>query len=566
VSLLPRDDERADLTVYAKALPSIQLPLRALSDIELLATGALSPLDRFMGRDDYERVMEEMRLANGTLFPIPVTLPVAPGDGIAEGKDIALRGPQNELIGIMTIEEYFERDGAREARLVCGTTDVRHPLVAEMASWPSRAISGPLKVLNLPRHYDFVDLRLGPAQTRRALEATGCRSAVAFQTRSPMHRADEEVTKRAADELGGALLIQVVVGMTSPGDIDHYTRVRACKALVDKHYDPARTVFGLLPLATRMAGPREAVWHAIIARNHGATHLAVAEEHAAPALDSSGQAFYARGAAQELVKKLEGETGIAMVPLSPLVYLPDADRYESTARVRPGARVASLSSTEVMVDYLGHGRRLPEWFTRPEVGSILSRVTQPTYQQGVCIWFTGLSGAGKSTIGEILANFLMEHGRQVTLLDGDVVRTHLSKGLGFSKEDRDVNIRRIGYVASEIVHHHGIVICAAVSPYRATRNECRSMIGTDHFVEVFVDTPIEECERRDIKGMYAKARRGEIKQFTGIDDPYEPPLHAEVRLTTTDCTPDDNARKIIAYLIGRGFLLDPADERNFSMR
>ncbi len=565
ISLLPENGERVDLTVYAKALPSIQLSPRALSDIELLATGALSPLDRFMGHDDYVRVMEEMRRADGTLFPIPVSLWVSPGEGIAEGKDIALRGSQNELIAVMTIEEVFDRDGVREAALVCGTTDPRHPLVAEMASWPPRGISGPLKVLNLPRHYDFVDLRSTPAQTRRALEALGRPRVLAFQTRSPMHRADEENTKRAAGELDASVLVQVGVGRATPGNMDHYTRVRACQVLVDKYYDRARTVFGLLPLATRMAGPREALWRALILRNHGASHFAVAPDHASPGIDSSGKPFYATGAAQELVRQVEAETGVTMVPIEPLVYLPEHDRYEARARVPHGARVASLSPGEVMTDYLRSGRRLPEWFTRPEVGSILSRVTQPTYQRGFCVWLTGLSGAGKSTIAEILANVLTEHGRQVTLLDGDVVRTHLSKGLGFSKEDRDVNIRRIGFVASEIVRHHGIVMCAAVSPYRSTRNECRNMIGADRFVEVFVDTPLDVCEERDIKGMYAKARRGEIKQFTGIDDPYEEPLDAEVRLTTTDCAPEDNARKVIRYLIERGFLLDPGDERNFSV-
>ena len=564
INLLPDEADRPDLTVYAKALPSLQLSPRALSDIELLATGALSPLDRFMGREDYVRVMEEMRLADGTLFPIPITLWVSPADGVAEGKDIALRGPQNELIAVMSIEDVFERDGAREAALVCRTTDARHPLVAEMASWGPLGISGPLKVLNLPRHYDFVDVRSTPARTRRALEALGRPRVLAFLTRAPMHRAEEDNTKAAARELDASLLIEVAAGRTTPGDVDHYTHVRACKVLVEKHYDRARTLFGVLPLAPRMTGPRDAVWDALILRNHGASHLAVGPDHGSPGVDSAGRPFYETGAAQELVRRTASETGVTMVPLEPLVYLPDHDRYESPARIPRGARVASLSATDAVDDYLRNGRRLPEWFTRPEVATILSRVTQPTYQRGFCVWFTGLSGAGKSTIAEILSDYLMQHGRQVTLLDGDVVRTHLSKGLGFSKEDRDVNIRRIGFVASEIARHHGIVICAAVSPYRSTRGECRSMIGGDRFVEVFVDTPLDVCEGRDIKGMYAKARRGEIKQFTGIDDPYEEPLDAELRLTTTDCAPEDNARKVIAYLIDRGFLLDPGDERNFS--
>ncbi|MFQ5902992.1 MAG: bifunctional sulfate adenylyltransferase/adenylylsulfate kinase [Candidatus Binatia bacterium] len=563
VNLIVAGEEHQELAKYANNLPSLQLSPRSLCDLELLSVGAFSPLDRFMGKADYACVLEEMRLANGTLFPIPVTLPVAGTDSVRVGRDITLRSPKNDLIAIMAVEEVFEWSPSKEAYLVLGTRDLRHPLVAEMASWGRLNISGSLKVLGLPKHYDFSELRRTPAEVRSTLQSLGHSNVVAFQTRNPIHRAHEELTKRAADQVGGALLIHPVVGMTKPGDIDHYTRVRAYKALVERYYDRSCTLLSLLPLAMRMAGPRETIWHAIIRRNYGANHFIVGRDHAGPGKDSQGRPFYGPYDAQRLLQRFESEIGVKMVPFKEIVYLPDEDRFEEQDRVPVGTQIATLSGPEVRVEYLGNGKRLPEWFTRPETAAVLSRVSPPTHQQGFCIWFTGLSGAGKSTIAEILAILFMEHGREVTLLDGDVVRTHLSKGLGFSKEDRDTNILRIGFVASEIVRHHGVAICAAVSPYRAARNECRRMAGENRFIEIFVDTPLEVCEQRDTKGMYAKARRGEIKGFTGVDDPYEEPVYPEIRLKTIDCLPEDNARQIISYLIGRGFLLEDGDERNF---
>ena len=563
VDLVVGAAERADLIRHAITLPSIQLSARSLCDLELLAVGAFSPLDRFMGKEDYLGVVEKMRLASGTLFPIPITLPVADGDAIRLGADIALRNANNDLIGVMKVEEKFAWDLNHEASNVYRTTDSRHPIVAEMTSWGKSYISGPLKIIALPKHYDFVDLRRTPAEVRRTLEGMGHENVVAFQTRNPIHRAHEELTKRAAREVGGSLIIHPVVGMTKPGDIDHFTRVRAYRVLVEKYYERGTTLLSLLPLAMRMGGPREALWHAIIRRNHGANHFIVGRDHAGPGKDSQGKPFYGPYDAQNLLHEHQSEIGVKMVPFKELVYLEDEDRYEESDKVPSGARVASISGTQVRVDFLGNGRQLPEWFTRPEIAAILSRVSPAYHRRGFCVWFTGLSGAGKSTIAEILASLLLEHGRVATVLDGDVVRTHLSRGLGFSKEDRDMNILRIGFVASEIVRHNGVVICAAVSPYRATRNEVRGMVGDEQFVEVHVDTPIEVCEQRDIKGMYAKARRGEIKGFTGIDDPYEEPLNAELKLGTIGCLPEENARKILQYLIGKGFLLEAGDERNF---
>jgi len=554
INLVVGADERDDLIRHANGLKSLQLSARSLCDLELLAVGAFSPVDRFMGEADYRHILEEMRLADGTVFPVPITLPIEIGSGINVGKDIALRDGKNDLIAVLTIEEIYGWDPRLEAHHVLGTTDPRHPLVAEISGWPRMYVSGPLRVINLPKHYDFVDLRQTPAQLREMLGRMGYSNVVAFQTRNPLHRIHEELTKRAADEIGGALLIHPAVGLTSPGDIDHYTRVRSYRLLVKNYYDPRRTVLNLLPLAMRMAGPREAVWHTIIRRNYGANHFIVGRDHAGPGKNSAGEPFYGPYDAQSLVARLESEIGVKMVPFKELVYLPDEDRYEEIDRVPSTAKIASISGTQVRMDYFSVGKKLPEWFTRPEVAAMLAEVSPPRYRQGFCVWFTGLSGAGKSTIAEILAVLLMERGRQATVLDGDTVRTHLSKGLGFSKEDRDANVLRIGFVASEIVHHDGAVICAAVSPYETTRNQVRNMVGDESVILVFVDTPLEVCEERDSKGMYAKARGGEIKGFTGIDDPYERPVAPDLVLTTTACSPEENAAKVVEHLVKLGFL------------
>lgn len=554
VNLVVTGEERAQIIDHACSLPSIQLPARSLCDVELLATGAFSPLNRFMGRADYERVVEAMRLADGTLFPIPITLPVNTDQGIEIGKEIVLRSSKNEVIGVMVVEEAYCWDPVREAEHVYRTTDVRHPTVAEMDSWPRTYISGPLKVVNVPQHYDFVDLRHTPAQVRTLLVQRGNANVVAFQTRNPLHRAHEEMTKRAVKGMNATLLLHPVVGMTRSGDVDHYTRVRTYKVLAERYYEPDRVLLSLLPLAMRLAGPREALWHGIIRRNYGANYLIVGRDHASPGSNSSGKPFYGPYDAQELVEHFKDELGVSVVPFRELMYLPEEDRYEEISKIPAHARTITISGTQIREEYLNNGKQLPAWFTRPEVAEILAESYPPRHRQGVCIWFTGLSASGKSTTAEVLTILLMEHGRQVTVLDGDVVRTHLSKGLAFSKEDRDTNIRRIGFVAAEIVRHGGVVVCAAVSPYRATREDVRNMVGADHFVEVFVDTPLEVCEQRDVKGMYAKARRGEIKGFTGIDDPYEPPSNPEIVLATTDCSPEDNTKRIIDFLVTEGFL------------
>ena len=558
VNLVVDEKEREELLVRAPKLSSIKITMRNLCDLELLATGGFSPLTTFMDKADYERVLHEMRLSDGTLWPLPITLTADPTELPTVGEDIVLRNTNNDVIAIMTLEEVYHWDADTEAALVYGTTDSRHPMVSEMQRWGKVCISGPIKVVNLPKYYDFIELRRTPAQVREMLENMGNENVVAFQTRNPLHRIHEELTKRAAAEVKGSLIIHPVVGMTKPGDVDHYTRVRIYKALVDNYYDNHSTTLSLLPLAMRMGGPKEALLHAIIRRNHGANHFVVGRDHAGPGKDSTGKPFYGPYDAQQMMKQYESELRVKMIPFEELVYLPDEDRYVEGKDVPAGARTLNISGTQVRDDYLAKGKLLPEWFTRPETAEILREMYPPRHKQGFCIWFTGLSGSGKSATTQVLTSLLLERGREINILDGDVVRTHLSKGLGFSKEDRDTNILRIGFVAGEIVRVGGAVICAAISPYRSTRNEARKMVG-DNFITVYMDTPVEVCEQRDVKGLYAKARQamesGKPMGFTGVDDPYEPPIDPEITLKGYGATPEENARHIVQYLEDQGFLL-----------
>jgi sulfate adenylyltransferase len=544
--------EAQELVSYAARLPAIHISERSVCDLQLLATGAFSPLDRFVGKDDYQRILDEMRLSSGYVFPIPITLPTTKSPEIKLDCDISLRNARNEVLAILTVEEIYEWDRREAAAKVFGTTDPKHPLVAEMEHWGGLNISGALRVLQLPRYYDFKAFRLTPSEVRSKLDTLGWANVVAFQTRNPLHRAHEELTKRAIAEVNGGLLLHPAVGMSKPGDIDHYTRVRSYQVMAEKYYDPQRILLSLLPLAMRLAGPREALWHALIRRNYGANHLIVGRDHASPGKDSSGRQFYGPYDAQELVERFSEELGVGVISFKELAYFGEDGYRDSSSGNEHGGM--GLSGTEVRQEYLDKGRELPGWFTRAEVADLLSQAYPPRHRQGICVWFTGLSASGKSTTAEILAELLLEYGRQSTLLDGDVVRTHLSRGLGFSKEDRDINVRRIGFVAAEIVRHRGTAICAAISPYRAARNDVRNMVGTDNFIEVFVDTPVEVCEQRDTKGLYSRAHMGEIANVSGVDDPYETPLNAEITLDTCSNSAEDNAHLILRYLVAESFV------------
>ncbi len=559
VDLTVKDDELAALRSYATNLPTVQLPLREVCDLELLATGAFSPLDRFMGKEDFESAVRDMRLSNGAIFPIPISLTVSDGIKVKLDSDITLRDSRNNILAVMTVEEIYEWDHDDFSRSVLGTCDLRHPLNSEIQNRGNLNLSGRLRVLSLPAHFDFQDLRLTPQQTRFRLEELGQSNVVAFQTRNPLHRGHEEMCQRAMRSINGPLLLHPAVGMTRSGDVDAFTRIRSYRALVDNYFDGGTSLLALIPLAMRMAGPREAVWHMMIRRNYGANHFIVGRDHASPGNDSNGRPFYATAAAQELALEFSEDLGVKVLTYDEMVYLPDEEIYEEISKVESSKNISDLSGTKLREEYLKPGKNIPDWFVRPEVADMLKRTFPPVDRRGACVWFTGLSGAGKSTIAEILTTLLNEKGRNVTLLDGDVVRTHLSKGLGFTKSDRDTNIMRIGFVAGEVVRHCGIAVCAAVSPYKTTRNEVRQIFEPGQFIEVFVDTPLSVCEKRDVKGIYEKARRGEIANVTGIDDPYESPDKAEIVLDTVRNDAEHNARLILDHLAELGLVSENSD-------
>ena len=511
-----------------------------------------------MGKADYERVVGEMRLANGTLWPLPVTLPATPGNGVAEGKPLALRDVYGNLLAYLHVEEIYVSDKASEAHHAYGRFDANQPIFADLTKQTSHYVAGRLEVIRTPPHYDFVELRRTPADLRQYFKALGWSKIVAFHCGNPMHRAHEELTKSVARQIGAGLLIHPVVGVTKPGDIDHYTRVRCYRALVDNYYERGTVVLSLLPLARRTAGPREVLLHAIIRRNYGCSHFIVNPDNAVVDHDRSGEPLSFPPLPPESIRKHFEEIGIQMVAGKHMVFLPDENRYASLDDVPQSSKTAEISATEIRVNYLARGLRLPEWFSRPAVAEILFEMNPPKFRQGVTIWFTGLSGSGKSTIAHATIERVAEFGRNCSLLDGDEIRTHLSKGLGFSKEDRDTNILRVGYVAGMVAQHGGTTLCSVISPYRSIRDEARKM-SKGNFVEVYCETPIEVCEQRDVKGMYSKARAavagGKPLGFTGVDDPYEPPINPEVTIDTSKLSVDQCVDAIIKKLLELGYIL-----------
>jgi len=555
--LIAAPERIAELKAHSREWPSWDLTSRQICDLELLMSGGFSPLQGFMTQADYEGVCHNMRLSSGVLWPMPIALDVKEdfAKSLKPGSKVALRDAEGVMLAVLNVEEIWHPDRNAEAKSVFGTTSTVHPgvdyLLNKGNSW---YVGGRVEGLQMPSHYDFRTLRLTPAELRTEFARLGWRRVVAFQTRNPMHRAHVELTFRAAKQVEANLLIHPSVGMTKPGDVDYFTRVRCYQLLLSKF--PAGSVkLSMLPLAMRMGGPREAIWHALIRKNHGVTHFIVGRDHAGPGKDSDGKNFYGPYDAQELFKKHEADIGVTMVPFNMMVYLEDKDQYVPDNEVTNGSRVLNISGTELR-DRLNEGREIPSWFTYPEVVHELRRSYPPRHKQGVTIFFTGLSGSGKSTIANVLVTkFLESGGRPVTLLDGDLVRKHLSSELGFSKEHRDINIRRIGYVASEITKNGGIAICAPIAPYDATRKAVRNMIEpVGGFILVHIATPVETCEQRDRKGLYAKARAGILKEFTGISDPYEEPKDAEVVINTADLSPEEAAQEIILHLEREGFI------------
>ena len=560
------DDERAaELKKQSSDWPSWDLTERQICDIELILSGGFSPLRGFMGKADYERVRAEMRLADGTLWPIPITLDVTEeaAEGLEPGKTLALRDPEGVMLAALHVSEVWRPDPELEAREVFGTTDDTHPGVAHLLKRTNPVyVAGELEGIQPPSHYDYRELRLTPKEVREQFARAGWRKVVAFQTRNPMHRAHFELTLRAAREVEASLLVHPVVGMTKPGDVDHYTRVRCYKAIMPS-YPHGTAMLSLLPLAMRMGGPREVLLHAIIRKNHGCTHLIVGRDHAGPGSDKSGKPFYGPYDAQESLRAHEAELGVTMVPFQQMVYVEDLDTYVPEDEVPEGVRVLNISGTEQR-RRLNEGRDLPHWFTPPLVAEELRRSYPPRARQGFTVFFTGLSGAGKSTIANVLQSKLLEiGGRPVTLLDGDIVRKHLSSELGFSHEHRDINIRRIGFVASEVTKNGGIALCAPIAPYDATRKAVRAMVEKGGgFILVHVATSLEACEARDRKGLYAKARAGIVKEFTGISDPYEEPDDADVVIDTVDVTPEEAAQQIILHLEQEGYIGPTENEQS----
>ena len=541
----------------ARDYKSWDLTQRQICDLDLLTNGAFSPLEGFLGKDDYESVCDDMRLASGVLWPIPVTLDVSESfaSDIETGDTIGLRDPEGVLLATLEVSDIWTPDLTSEAERVYGTTDDLHPAVAYLKNTSNPVyIGGRVRGIEPPTYYDFKLLRDTPSELRGRFRKLGWRKIVAFQTRNPLHRAHQELTFRAAREVDANLLIHPVVGMTKPGDIDHFTRVRCYEHILEQ-YPEQTTQLSLLNLAMRMAGPREALWHAIIRKNYGCTHFIVGRDHAGPGNDKDGNPFYGPYDAQELFKQHEEELDITMVPFKMMVYVENKAEYVPADETEPTDKVLNLSGTEFR-RRLREGLDIPEWFSYPSVVEELRRAHPPKHKQGFTVFFTGLSGSGKSTVANALMVKLLEDGsRPVTLLDGDIVRKNLSSELNFSKEHRDLNIQRIGFVASEITKNGGIAICAPIAPYAATRRMVRDVISpVGGFIETFVSTPIEVCEERDRKGLYAKARAGLIKGFTGIDDPYEAPENAEIVIDTAELSPDLAAHRILLTLEKHGYI------------
>ena len=550
-------DSAAKLKVAAGSLPSWDLTARQVCDLELLMNGGFYPLKGFQSQADYISTVETMRTSDGALWPIPVTLDVSGkfADGVEPGQDIALRDQEGVILAILSGTDKWVPNKANEALKVFGADDLAHPAVNYLHNVAGPVyLGGPVTGIQQPVHYDFKARRDTPNELRAYFRKLGWRRVVAFQTRNPLHRAHQELTFRAAREAQANLLIHPVVGMTKPGDVDHFTRVRCYEAVLDQ-YPASTTHLSLLNLAMRMAGPREALWHAIIRRNHGLTHFIVGRDHAGPGKNSQGQEFYGPYDAQTLVAEHQAEIGIEMVDFKQMVYVHEKAQYYPVDEVPEGSTVLDISGTELR-RRLREGLEIPDWFSFPQVVAELRRTSPARSKQGFTVFFTGLSGSGKSTIANALMVKLMEMGgRPVTLLDGDVVRKHLSSELGFSKEHRDINIKRIGYVASEITKNGGIAICAPIAPYTATRRAVREMV--EHcgaFIEVYIATSVEECERRDRKGLYKLAREGKIKEFTGISDPYEAPTTPELRLDTENVEVDHCAHQVILKLEQMGLI------------
>ena len=557
VNLLVDPERSALLKKIATDLPSITLDDRQLCDFELLATGAYSPLTGFMTRSNYESVLDRMKLQDGTIWPVPICLDVSEtvARPLEAGQSVVIRDPEGFLLALLHIEDIWKPDRAKEAGLLYGTSDPRHPGVDRVLNGSGQFyVGGTLEVMNLPLHFDFKQLRMTPAEVRGLYKKLGWNRIVGFHTTNTLHRPEFEMALRAMQKSRANLLLLPAVGVSGPGDFDYYTRVRCYRHVVG-YFPPESMVMSLLPISSRQAGPRDALLQCIIGKNYGCTHFIIGHNHADPGGQNGDAAFYDSGQTHDFVAENAADVGVTVIAFNELVYLPFEDEFAARDEIEAGVEIISLSSLDIR-DRIRTGRKIPRWATFPEVVGELKKAYPPPVRQGFTIFFTGLSGAGKSTIARVLYAKMLEIGkRPVTLLDGDIVRQNLSNELSFSKEHRDINVRRIGFVASEITKNRGVAICAPIAPYANTRAEIRANIeAVGGFIEVHVATPLEVCEKRDRKGMYAKARAGLIKGYTGIDDPYEIPAAPEVRVDTSGKTPDEAAQEILIYLGQRRFI------------
>ncbi|VAW76047.1 Sulfate adenylyltransferase / Adenylylsulfate kinase [hydrothermal vent metagenome] len=564
VDLIVDADTAEQLKQESQNFPSLTLSQRQLCDLELLMNGAFSPLRGFLGQNDYESVVNVLRLADGTLWPIPIVLDVPEmfAEKLEKTQKIALRDGEGFMHAVLTVEDIWRPDKAHEAEKVYNTTSDQHPGVHYLNECVHPVyVSGKIDGIQLPVHYDFENLWDTPEDMRALFKKMGWRRIVAFQTSKPMHRLQRDITLHAAKDIQGHILLHPTVGMTKPGDLHYYARVH-CYQAIRKNFPHNLAMLSLLPLAMRMAGPREALWHAIVSCNYGCSHIIVGPKHAYPPTgNGEPHQFYQRYQLRELVSEFADELGIKIIPIETMCYVPDKNRFMPVSKIKEqGLESAEYTDAQLKKD-LALGEEIPPWFSYPEVVRHLRKAYPPRSRQGFTLFFTGLSGSGKSTLAKIIYAKLAEScNRPVTLLDGDVVRLHLSSELGFSKKDRNVNVRRIGFVASEITKNDGVAVCAPIAPYTQMRRDVREMIEPHGaFIEIYVATPLEICEARDRKGLYAKARRGEIPEFTGISDPYEVPEHPELRVDTTDMTPMEAAQEIFLYLLREGYL-DTSDD------
>lgn len=536
-------------------LPRLNLHGRQLFDLEMLLHGGFAPLGAFMNAADYNSVCETMRLGDGVLFPIPIVLDVPRESPHQAGDSVVLCDEYGNPLAIMRIESRYTPDKKREALLVYGTEDETHPGVAYlMHHMQDTYLGGTIESIQHPVRHDFNEFRHTPETLKMLFKERGWERVIGFQTRNPMHRVHFELVKRAHEKVGAPVLIHPVVGMTREGDVDYITRVRTYKTVREK-YAKDFSELSLLPLSMRMAGPREALWHALVRKNYGCTHFIVGRDHAGPGTNKDGAPFYDSNAARMLAEEYGPEIGIEILPSEELVYSASRKAYVSNGELEANERTENISGTEFR-RRLREGEEIPDWFSFPECIDELRRGVERQSRVGVTIFFTGLSGAGKSTIAAMLASKLRElQDREVTLLDGDIIREHLTKGLGFSKEDRDTNVKRVGYVASEITKHGGIAITSLIAPYKEAREAVRELVERSGvFVEVYVATSLAVCEARDTKGLYEKARKGLLKDFTGVDDPYEIPEDTEVTLDTEHQSAEESVETIVACLRARSLL------------